>query len=441
MSDSCSVCRCVDRDHRACCHRGRQKCLTRCGNGREDVRVGEVMVGREAESVALDAALAGAASSTRGVLVTGPAGIGKSTIVQAFLVRAREVGAITVSTSAVPTAESELPYAPVAQMLRRLHRDHSARLAAAVGPQAAAVISPLVPDLFGAFGPAPPVTAASPGLERSRLLSALSGVVESLTSDSSLVIVVEDLHWVDTSTLALLGVLLRGTPQTGLLVVATAREPAPSEQVRRWCAVERASARLSVLTVPPFTASETSQLLAAEGQDPSETGRAAEVHRLSGGNPSLVRELARVGHGAMPDSVMELVGSAMAALPVAAQQVTQAVAVAGRPLEHTDLARLVGEPAARQGAGAALGSGLVVVSSDRYTCVHDLARSAVRDATLPADRRRLHLAMARMLADRGASTANAVDLAETAWHFEQAGSPPDTFSWAFARCGRSAAGR
>ena len=35
-----------------------------------------------------------------------------------------------------------------------------------------------------------------------------------------------------------------------------------------------------------------------------------------------------------------------------------------------------------------------------------------------------------MLADRGASTANAVDLAETAWHFEQAGSPPDTFSWA-----------
>ena len=132
----------------------------------------------------------------------------------------------------------------------------------------------------------------------------------------------------------------------------------------------------------------------------------------------------------MPDSVMELVGSTMAALPVAAQQVTQAVAVAGRPLEHTDLARLVGEPAARQGAGAALGSGMVVVSSDRYTCVHDLARSAVRDATLPADRRRLHLAMARMLADRGASTANAVDLAETAWHFEQAGSPPDTFSWA-----------
>ena len=105
------------------------------------------------------------------------------------------------------------------------------------------------------------------GLERSRLLSALSGVVESLTSDSSLVIVVEDLHRVDTSTLALLGVLLRGTPQTGLLVVVTAREPAPSEQVRRWCAVERASARLSVLAVPPFTASETSQLLAAEGQD------------------------------------------------------------------------------------------------------------------------------------------------------------------------------
>ena len=197
--------------------------------------------------------------------------------------------------SAVPTAESAFPYAPVAQMLRRLHRDHSARLAAAVGPQAAAVISPLVPDLFGAFGPAPPVTAASPGLERSRLLSALSGVVESLTSDSSLVIVVEDLHWVDTSTLALLGVLLRGTPQTGLLVVATAREPAPSEQVRRWCAVERASARLSVLTVPPFTASGDLAALGRRGSGPVGDGP-------RGRGPPAVRGEPVPGAGASPGS-------------------------------------------------------------------------------------------------------------------------------------------
>ena len=391
--------------------------------------MGDVLIGRETESLALDAALADAASATRGVLVTGPAGIGKSALVRAFLVRARSTGALTLVASGLPSAGVELPYAPVVQMVRALRRDHPGVLDDAVGPQAAAVIAPLVPDVLDAAGSEPTADVATPGLERSRLLSALAGTVEMIARRSPVVLVVEDLHWVDGSTLALLGLLLRGTPHAGLLVVATSREPGSPQRIRQWCAVERAAGRLDPLPVPALTLAETERLLGTLGDAVPGQGRASEVHRRSGGNPFLVRELACVAPGAMPDSVRDLLRVDLDALPDAGRQVAATVAVAGRPVGHTLLAAVLGTESAAQGASAAVGAGMLDLNADSYGFGHELARSAVYDVLLPAERQHLHAALAAALARRADRSVDARDLVEIAWHFGRADNAADTASW------------
>ena len=109
--------------------------------------MGDLLVGRELESTILDAALADAGTATRAVLVCGEAGIGKTTLVAAFLKRVGDAGVNALTGTCLPTVGREVPFAPVAQMLRGLKRDRPGVLEAALGPQTAAILSGMVPDL------------------------------------------------------------------------------------------------------------------------------------------------------------------------------------------------------------------------------------------------------------------------------------------------------
>ena len=378
----------------------------------------DLLVGREKESSALDSFLSDAVDGSPAVLVRGEPGIGKSTLVRAFLERARAAGAVTVSCGGLPDAGGDLPFAPVAQLVRGLRRGHPDVLSESMSPRDRSVLS-LLDSRLGDQD----VTAGGqePGLERARLLTTVAGLLERITSEHTVVVFVDDVQWVDNGTLGLLKLLARAAPSAGLLLVMSARVSGVPDDIRRWLAIERATGTLTVIDVPPLTPEQTGQLMTSLGPKAPEPRRVTEVHRLSGGNPLLIRELARSQPDMTPRSVGDLVLSDFSVLPASGRLVVGVVAVAGRPIEHGLVAQVLGPTQAEQGSRLAVESGLLWVEGDRYGVSHELIRNALVEGMLPAERQahhaRLALALSLALNRRANGLHDAKGLAEVAWHF------------------------
>jgi DNA-binding CsgD family transcriptional regulator/tetratricopeptide (TPR) repeat protein len=394
--------------------------------------MGDLMVGRERESTALDAALADVGSATRAVLVTGEAGIGKTTLVGAFLKRVADAGTHALTGSCLPTVGRDLPFAPVAQMLRAFKHDHPDVVDAALDPQSAAVLTGIVPDLAAPAITAPAPPQRSAGLERARLLTALAGFVAEVAQRGPLVVALDDLQWADGPTLALLEIILRGTPPAGVLMVLTAREPSLPLQTRQWYATERVRGTLDLLRLPPLTPAEAELLVASLGRSEASARWVNEVHRLSGGNPLLIRELALEESDRTPDAVHGVTVATLDAISAAGRDVVGLVAVAGRPLKPALVAAGLGDFRASAGVRDALSSGLVIERDGWYCPGHELVRAVVLAALRPAELTEHHLTFARALAQPVLASQVPGDAAEIAWHFHQAGAGEDACVWSLS---------
>ncbi len=162
------------------------------------------------------------------VFVSGPAGIGKSALVEAFLaspeVRASPTTVWVASGLCIQQhGHSPEPYMPVLDALDRLARrpeaGEVARLLGHVAPMWLAQIPWLRDDEVAA--PEGPQTLPLPGT--ARMLREFAAFVESLTAADTLVLVLEDLHWSDPSTVDLLSLLGQRRDPARLLVIGTYR--------------------------------------------------------------------------------------------------------------------------------------------------------------------------------------------------------------------------
>src|SRR4051812_39305011 len=152
------------------------------------------------------------------VFVTGGPGSGKTALVDAFV---RRAGGPPVAVAAGQCFEqfgSGEAYLPVLEALGRLGRgplrEKLAGVRAAPAPTWLAHLPGLRPG-----GPAAETTSAPP----ERMLREMAGALERLTADAPLVLVLEDLHWADYSTLDLVSALARRREPARLLVIGTYR--------------------------------------------------------------------------------------------------------------------------------------------------------------------------------------------------------------------------
>jgi predicted ATPase len=181
-------------------------------------------VGREAELARLDDRLGRALRGQRQlVFVTGEPGIGKTALVDAFL---REVGApepLRIGRGqCVEQYGAGEAYMPILEALGRLSRDVG-------GDHVAQVLMQYAPTWLGQL-PAlltdrdlEAVERRAQGATRERMLRELVEALEALGRDEALVLVLEDLHWSDPSTIDLLGMLARRREIARLLVLGTYR--------------------------------------------------------------------------------------------------------------------------------------------------------------------------------------------------------------------------
>jgi predicted ATPase/class 3 adenylate cyclase len=402
---------------------------------------GGVFVGRDAELAQLDTALdAALGGQGRLVLVAGEPGIGKTRLAQELGSRARERGG-RLLWGRCYEGDGAPAYWPWVQVLRAYAAERGASDLAAELGKGASVVAQLLPEVADALGdpPAPPVL--EPELARFRLFDAVSAFLRGASRAAALVVVVDDLHWADQSSLLLLQFLTRELGAARVLLIGTYRDV---EVTRR----HPLSDTLAELVREPVT---TRLVLGGLGQtevarcifDVSRAEPAADlvaaVHDRTEGNPFFITEVVRMlaaegrldDHqrltAAIPDGIQQVIGRRLNRFSDATNELLAVASVQGRDFDLDVLCHVAGVS-----AGEALGSiedavdaHLVAATGrqpSRHRFVHALVRETVYEE-LPIGRRRsLHHQTGEALVALRASDLDA-HLAELAHHFFQAALP------------------
>ncbi|MFI6732593.1 BTAD domain-containing putative transcriptional regulator [Nonomuraea sp. NPDC050451] len=255
-----------------------------------------------------------------------------------------------------------------------------------------------------------------------------------------LLVVLEDLHWADASSLKLLGHVAGELARTSALVVATLR-PEPGdhpEQLRETLgALAREGRRLPLA---PFDASGVRDYLRLRdvAADPQ------ELLDRSGGNPFYLTELLRLPEPErhlVPPGARDVIERRLARLPEPTRDLLRAAAVAGREVELDLLTALVDRPVEEvmSQLEPALAAGLLAqlpTGAADYRFSHALVRQALDQGLTRLDRARLHLRAAGHL-----ETLPGADPAILAGHFAAAarlGGAPKAVTYAIRAAGQAA---
>lgn len=372
------------------------------------------LVGREAE---LDR-IAGAVVSARGgssrcLLVTGEAGIGKSRLV------AEAVGhlddALVLTGHAADMTTGEIPFGVVADTLRDLAR--------------VAGVDVLLPAEREALAPLLPGAAPRQQVERVQLLSTFLDLLERLAGEQLVVWVVEDLHWADSATRDLVGLAARTLP-AGLLIVATVRTDDPERTPAAEAALTSyvaGLARTPGCEVLPLSRlgpdAVQRQLRDLLGSHPS-AEVASRVERLSDGIPFVVEELVAAAGRPELTTVAAVAAGRLGGLGPETRRLVEAAAVGDGHLRISLLEQVLDVTPQELDAALveALRAGILTTDHDRDAVGfrHALLREAANRETGPGARRAWHRRWAEVLEDNpGMLPADPVLLA-VAEHWHQA---------------------
>ena len=402
------------------------------------------LVGRDDALAALTGAIGAATAGPRFVIVRGEAGIGKTRLVREAIVQLPDETLVLLG-DCLDIGTGGLPYLPIVESLRRLARTADpATLATALGKGRAELVA-LVPELGGtgpAAGPASSRAAAEPvpdaalaqlttGLAQARLFERVLGLLGALAERSLVVLVIEDVHWIDRATRDLLTFLARNLTDERIAILLTFREHdlPRGHPILAWLAEIGRS--VSTVVVEPARLDSRAvarQLRLIAGRDvaPDVVDRVA---RRSEGNPLFVEELyASEGDDvAGPRSLTEVLLARITRLDPAARSVVDVAAIAGRPVEDRLLAAVLEIPEADvdEALRAAIEGWVLLLDAarERYRFRHELLREVVEGELLPGTRRRLHERFALRLQERPdlADPSPAGAAGELAVHFAEAG--------------------
>lgn len=383
------------------------------------------LVGRSAELARLTGALPGAGAGVGPPLfvLVGEAGVGKTRCLSAFLDGAGRGGATVVLGHCPPVSGAELPFAAVADALRRLSRQAPGRLATWLGTAPSALVR-LAPDLAGTF-PDTVDPAAPEGGPVSRIFAEVLGMLRRMAGQAPVVLAIEDVHWADRSTRDLLGLLIRAIADLPVLVVLTCRgdELAPADPVLAWLADLARARPMERVELPRLRREELDQLLTHLLGAAPEPAVARRIFARSEGNPFIAEELLAATGGELPATVRDAVLGRMARLPAPAQRLVRAAAVlasSGTEVPHALLATVLDTPDGEDlvaAARAGVAAHLLRTTGTGYAFRHALTREAVESDLLPVERERLNAAAANALGDG----PDPVTSARVAYHWHAAG--------------------
>ena len=224
------------------------------------------------------------------------------------------------------------------------------------------------------------------------------------------VLVLEDLHWADESTLDAVRLLARSVERNPLLVAATYRDDAldRTHPLRFLLGQLGVPASLARVRVEPLSLQGVATLAELHGAD------ADEIFRVTGGNPFFVTELLEGESTAAPETVREAVLGRIARLGHGERTLVEAASVA-RPHAEPELLERLAEGLLEALEGC-LASGVLVTVGQAVAFRHELARVVVEESLAPTRRLALHRATLAALEELDPD-----DVERLAHHAEAAG--------------------
>jgi DNA-binding CsgD family transcriptional regulator/tetratricopeptide (TPR) repeat protein len=400
------------------------------------------LVGRDAELGRLRDAVRSVREADRCVvLISGEAGIGKSRLISEFRRSIQEDppagGLVAVLAGGCVDVGGSLAYLPVIELL-----EDARYLGPAIEAEAAdlrrilgGTVSPEGGDALGAD---PAGRAASFLRIRNMLASAAAG--------RELVVVIDDLHWADRSTLDLVSFLARRLVGTGVLLVLAYRSDELNRRhpLRPLLADVERHAALEHLRLESLGPIEVrAQVTAIMGGEP-ESARLDRVVQLADGNPFHVEELLSIEDDRrLPPSLREVLDARLDQLDDGSRRVVEQAAVIGRQVDTVLLAAV--SDAAKvdtvNGLRQAVEARILVPADDgrHYRFRHALLREAVYDDLSPVERIEAHRRIAQALTERPelGDVSRTVAIADRARHWLAARAEPEAFA-ALLEAARSA---
>jgi len=391
-------------------------------------------VGRDAALAELSAAAAAAAAGqARAVVISGPAGIGKSRVMQELARRLRTEPYRILAAQAGAAAQHP-GFWLWAQLCESLAAGSSSAELRSALAWAAPDIVPIAPALRRHIEPGEAPAILDPGLARTRLFTGMASFFSHLSETAPLVLLLDDLDRAGDDSLALLEAVTTAMRDRRLLVVATYRDDAvTSASFQGLLDAWRGARVLIEIVLPALSEAEAQALLVASGA----ALPAAQWQQIlddSGGHPLFLLELAAALRQResvappqelpIPERVRQMIGERIAAMSSAARSLLAATAVTGGDLDNRLGRKLAGLEREQLAAALAelLAAGLLVEvpdAADRLRFRHELVREAVLRELAPPARSALHLAAAEIFEEQSAGSE--AELARLAYHYAQAG--------------------
>ena len=423
------------------------------------------LVGRAAETAAILAAVDVTREGAGRLLVlAGEPGVGKTRLAQEAARACRDRGFV-VATGRCYEPHQAVPYYPFLEALSALYAAAPAPVRAEAGVRWPALPRLLPDQPSGAL----PATAmgASPQEEQQRLFWAVTGFVQAIADIVPVALLLDDLHWADDASLALLLHLARHTRADRILLLGTYRDVAvgrhhPVQRALRDLEREHLVERLPVRRLGH---EGTACLIAGRlGQDVSDdcAALARLVYRHTDGHPLFVQEVLRaliergdlyrrdgrwehreIAALEVPESVRATIMDRAARLGERAQEALRAASVLGQAFDFETLQALGGQAEDELEAALeeAVAAGLLDESRDGhdfYVFNHALTQQSLYMELPKRHRRRLHLAAAEAL-ERLPEPIRRRQAAELAQHFQEGGAPTRALSYALLAGDQAAA--
>lgn len=381
---------------------------------------GTAFVGRDAELAELTARI-GAARNESGalLLVSGPAGIGKTRVVEEALGRGQALpGAPAVAWGRCVDDPGAPPLWPWRRVARRLP-----------GIAGALAGTDVLPD------------GADPEAARFAVVAAATEALLGAAEPDGLVVVLEDLHWADATSLRLLRHLAGELHRSRLLVAATYRDPAGADGDLLARTLPELLRRPATRALPLGSLTEDDVRAYLRGA-PDDVVRGA--HRRSGGNPLYLRAVARMPPTGTADGgaqLRTLVRSTLTGLPPGVLDLLDTAALLGEEVDAVRLAAVTARPVedVRAGLDTAVRAGVLTAVPDlpgRRRFAHAVVRDAIYADLAPSTREELHRRAAAAL--EGFAGDDDSGAGVVAGHWWRSASEPDALRRAAAWARRAA---
>jgi DNA-binding CsgD family transcriptional regulator len=371
----------------------------------------------------------------RVLVVEGPPGIGKTRLLHEARERAAAARMRTLSASGAEP-ESSLAFGVVRQLFATVVGDRAGRARAWRG--AGALARPAID---------PTMTPSTGDVDLGPVMYGLLCLCETLANPAGLLLVVDDAHWADASSLQWIAYLARRVSELPLLIVLAARPPEHGAVGRE--VLLKLTAQAETMTLLPLSEEGSATLLrwSVGPSVPDDVCRAC--HEATGGNPFYLHELIAARGEALlsaggapieamaPARVVRSVIARLAALGSEAERLARAVAVLGARVELRHAATLAElDPAHAETLVDRLAAASILRDERPPQFAHPIVHAAVLEQLPEGARALLHHRAARILHASGADPA--------AVGVKLLGTQPHADAWTVARlreAARDARGR